>query len=131
MQLVVFDGVCHFCNAAVHFIIARDPTAIFVFTPMQSDFGQQNLRLHGISTLDTDTLLLIKDGQAYVRSDAALQIAGELSGYWYLFKVCKVVPRPVRDWCYGIFARHRYALFGKKSSCMIPTAAVKDRFVGL
>lgn len=131
MQLVVFDGVCHFCNAAVHFIIARDPSAIFVFTPMQTELGQHTLRLHGISTLDTDTLLLVKDGQAYVRSEAALQIASKLSGFWYLFNVCKILPRPVRDGCYGIFARNRYALFGKKTSCMIPTAAVKDRFVGV
>lgn len=129
-HLVVFDGVCNFCNGAVNFIIKRDPAAKFVFTPLQTELAQQTLRTHGISNEGTDTLLLVKNGQAYVWSDAALEIAKDLGGFWYLFNIFKVVPRPVRDWCYRLFARNRYKLFGKASQCRVPTAADKDRFVG-
>ncbi len=128
-HIVVFDGVCNFCNSAVNFMIKRDPSAKFAFTPMQSELGEQLLRLHGISTEDTDTLLLIKQGKAYVRSNAALEIAKDLSGYWYLLNVLKVLPRPIREGCYRLLARNRYRLFGKKDSCMVPTAGVKDRFL--
>tara|TARA_R110002126_G_scaffold268921_6_gene412558 strand:- start:611 stop:1009 length:399 start_codon:yes stop_codon:yes gene_type:complete len=127
--LVVFDGVCNFCNGAVNFIIKRDPAAKFVFTPMQSELGRQTLLAHGISTEGSATLLLVKNGQAFAWSDAALEIAKDLRGYWYLFNVFKVIPRPVRDWCYRLFGRYRYKMFGKANHCRVPTAAEKDRFL--
>ncbi|WP_342745174.1 hypothetical protein [Arsukibacterium tuosuense] len=40
-----------------------------------------------------------------------------------------MVPRPVRDWCYRLFARNRYKLFGKANECRVPTEAEKDRFL--
>ena len=35
-HIVIFDGVCNFCNGAVNFIIKRDPKRVFLFTPMHS-----------------------------------------------------------------------------------------------
>lgn len=130
-HLVVFDGVCNFCNGAVNFIIERDPSGKFVFTPMQSGFAQEILRSHGIANVDVDTILLVKNGQAFIRSNAALEIARDLSGYWYLLNIFKIVPRPVRDWFYRIFARNRYMLFGRTDSCMVPTPDVQNRFIGM
>ena len=127
--LIIFDGVCSFCNGAVNFIIRRDAAGKFAFTPMQSDFAQATLRSYGITNVGVDTFLLIKDGQAHVWTDAALEIAGDLDGYWYLFNILRVVPRPVRDWFYRVFARNRYALFGRTATCMVPTAEVRGRFI--
>ncbi|MDX1538048.1 thiol-disulfide oxidoreductase DCC family protein [Arsukibacterium sp.] len=127
--LVIFDGVCNFCNGAVDFIIKRDPAAKFVFTPMQSEPAKQIMQTYSISSGGPATLVLIKQGKAYVWSDAALEIAKDLSGYWSLFRVLKVIPRPFRDWCYRLFARNRYKMFGKASQCRVPTAADKDRFL--
>ena len=79
-NIVVFDGVCNFCNGAVKFIIKRDPDGRFAFTPMQSDLARQLLLEHGVRNDGVDTFMLVKDGQSYVFSDAALEIARELTG---------------------------------------------------
>ena len=130
-DIVIFDGVCNFCNGAVKFIIKRDPDGRFAFTPMQSDLARQLLLEHGVRNDGVDTFMLVKDGQSYVFSDAALEIARELTGFWYLFNVFRIVPSSIRNYLYKLFARHRYTLFGKRDACMVPTDAVKSRFVGI
>lgn len=42
-----------------------------------------------------DTFLLVKDGQRFDRTDAALEIAKDLSGLWHWLCVFKVLPRPL------------------------------------
>jgi len=128
-HIVIFDGVCRFCSGAVRFIIKRDPKGLFAFAPMQSDIAQQLMERHADADLGSDTILLIKNGVCYVRTDAALEIAKDLSGLWFLFRVFKLVPRAVRDYIYRAFARNRYSLFGKRDSCMIPTAELRSRFL--
>ena len=130
-HIVIFDGVCNFCNGAVNFIIKRDPEGLFVFTPMQSDLASELMEQHQIDTLGLDTLILIKGGQCYIFSTAALEITKGLTGFWYLFNLFKLVPAPIRDYCYRVFARNRYALFGRQEACMVPTAEVRQRFVGV
>ena len=41
--LVLFDGVCVFCNRSVNFVIAHDPAGRFRFAPLQSNLGQSLL----------------------------------------------------------------------------------------
>ena len=128
-HIVIFDGVCNFCNGAVNFIIKRDPTGRFVFTPMQSPVGQELIEQFGAEMGGVDTFLLVKDGQCFERTDAALEITKDLSGLWHWLRVFKVLPRPLRDFFYRLFARNRYRLFGRRETCMVPTASVRERFL--
>lgn len=130
-HIVIFDGVCNFCNGAVNFIIKRDPNNKFVFTPMQSDLAKELIERHGIKNVGIDTFLLIKDGKSYIWSNAALEVVKDLTGFWYLCLVFKVVPRPIRDVFYRVFARNRYALFGRRQKCMVPTSELLNRFIGI
>jgi predicted DCC family thiol-disulfide oxidoreductase YuxK len=130
-NIVIFDGVCNFCNGSVNFIIKRDPEGVFAFTPMQSDLAKELMEKHQIFNVGIDTFLLIKDGQCFIFSSAALEIAKDLTGFWYLFKILKLIPAPVRDFFYKLFARNRYKLFGRKEHCMVPTTAIRSRFVGI
>jgi predicted DCC family thiol-disulfide oxidoreductase YuxK len=50
---------------------------------------------------------------------------------WTLFLIAYVIPRPVRDFFYNLFARYRYRLFGKYDSCLIPSPEVKSRFLDM
>ncbi len=128
-HIVIFDGVCNFCNGAVNFIIKRDPAGRFVFTPMQSPIGQGLIENYGAELAGLDTFLLVKDGHCYERTDAALEITKDLTGFWYLFRIMKILPRPFRDYFYRLFARNRYALFGRRDTCMLPTESVRERFL--
>jgi predicted DCC family thiol-disulfide oxidoreductase YuxK len=130
-HIVIFDGVCNFCNGAVNFIINRDPEGIFAFTPMQSDLAHELMNKHKIHSVGTDTFLLIKNDQCFVFSSAALEIAKDLTGFWYIFGIFKLVPSIVRDFFYKAFARNRYTLFGRQEVCMIPAEEVRSRFVGI
>ncbi|MBV1879098.1 MAG: DUF393 domain-containing protein [Pseudomonadales bacterium] len=127
--VIVFDGLCNFCNGAVNFIIRRDPEGVFAFTPMQSDFAQGLIAQQQIKNVGVDTFLLVKEGECYVFSSAALEIARDLTGYWYLFGVFRFLPAVLRDFFYKLFARNRYRLFGKRTSCMVPSRETRGRFV--
>lgn len=129
--IVLYDGVCHFCNGSVQFIIKRDPEEKFVFAPIQSELAKQLMQEHCAQYPELDSLVLIKHGRCYLWSDAALEITRDLTGFWYLFWLFKVVPRVIRDYGYRCFARHRYRLFGRRESCLVPDARLKRRFLGI
>ncbi|MCE5040783.1 DUF393 domain-containing protein [Mammaliicoccus sciuri] len=42
--------------------------------------------------------------------------------------VLLIVPKPIRDFFYRIFANNRYKWFGK-NNCIIPTSEIKKRFL--
>lgn len=130
-HIVIFDGLCNLCNGAVNFIIKRDPNAIFVFTPIQSDLADKLMRDHQIISAEIDTFLLIKNGKAHIRTDAALEITKDLSGLWFLFRVFRIIPPSLRDILYRLIAKNRYKLLGKRDECMIPTQELRERFIGV
>ena len=129
--IVIFDGVCNFCNGSINFIINRDPEAKFAFTPMQSETAEVLVKKYGVFNVGKDTLMLIKNGECFMWSSAALEIAKDLSGPWSLFYAFIIIPVPLRDFFYKVFARYRYKLFGKRTECMIPSEEVRSRFIEL
>ena len=127
--IIIFDGVCNLCNQAVNFIIRRDDNAIFLFTPMQSQYAQNLLKQHHLDNFDGDSVLLIKAGACYLRTNAALEIAKDLDGLWFMFNILKIIPSAVRDFFYNLLAHNRYRLFGQRNHCMVPTDEVRKRFI--
>ncbi len=127
--IVLFDGVCNFCNGSVNFIIEHDREKYFKFAPLQSEAGQKLLAEYSIDKNVTDSVVLIENGEAYVRTTAALRIAKKLSGAWKLFYGFIVVPDFIRDVFYKLFAKYRYKMFGKKDACMMPTPEIRARFI--
>ena len=129
--LVLFDGVCNFCNASVHFIVDRDPARRFRFAALQSAAGAAALRAQGRAPAagDPDSIVLIEGGRVYERSAAALRIARHLRFPWPLLYAFVVVPRPLRDLVYRLIARNRYRWFGRTEECRVPTPALRERFL--
>jgi predicted DCC family thiol-disulfide oxidoreductase YuxK len=127
--VVLFDGVCNLCNGTVQFIIAHDPSAHFRFAALQSEASRRLLGETQMRGTLPDSVVLVEDGCVYSRSTAALRIARRLSLPWPLLFALIVVPRPLRDMVYDLIARHRYAWFGKRDSCMMPTPELGARFL--
>ena len=127
--IILFDGVCNLCNGAVQFAIERDPTAIFRFASLQSDFGQSILAQNVVDTEGGDTIVLLENGKVYDRSTAALRVARQLSGWIKYLYVFIFVPKFIRDFVYKIVAKNRYRWFGKQESCWLPTKELKARFL--
>jgi predicted DCC family thiol-disulfide oxidoreductase YuxK len=138
--VVLFDGVCNFCDASVNFVIEHDTAGYFKFAPLQSDAGKRLSEEHGLSSkmgkaepaddlIPIDSVILIEDGEAYTHSTAALRIARHLGAPWSWLYAFIIVPARVRDIFYRLFARHRYRIFGRKDECMLPSPEVKARFL--
>jgi len=136
--VVLFDGVCNFCDASVNFVIEHDRDGYFRFAPLQSDAGVKLAAEYGLNSKvandktdhdSIDSVILIEDDEAYTHSTAALRIARHLRRPWSWLYVCVVVPTPVRDFFYRLFAKYRYRIFGRKDECMLPTPDVRARFL--
>ena len=128
-SIILFDGVCNLCNGAVNFVIKRDPRNVFKFTPLQEKQGVLLLKKHAVDARKLDSIVLIENGNVYIKSSAALRIAKKLSGLWPLFFVLLIIPSFIRDGVYDFIAKNRYKWFGKKEQCMIPTPGLREKFL--
>ena len=130
---ILFDGVCNLCNGFVQFVIRHDPAGRFRFAALQSPAGQALLAAHGslppAALASPESVVLVQGGHLYSHSTAVLRIAGQLGGPWRLAAAGWLLPRPWRDALYRWVARHRYRWFGRQESCMLPTPALRNRFL--
>lgn len=132
--IVLYDGVCGFCNGVVRFVLRRDPSGRFRFASLQSAYARDVLRRHGRSPDALDTFYLVRDPgtpaeRVIARSDAALALLGALGGAWSVLAALRVLPRAVRDVVYGLVARNRYRIFGRLDACELPRPEWRDRFI--
>jgi predicted DCC family thiol-disulfide oxidoreductase YuxK len=125
--ILYFDGVCGLCNRLVDWLVRRDRTGQLRFAPLQG--ATAAARLPAGWAEDLATVVLERDGRLSARSSAALEAVALLGGPWRAASLLKVVPRPLRDACYGWVARHRYAWFGRREACRVPSEAERARFL--
>lgn len=127
--IVVFDGVCKFCSATVQFILKNDVRGRIRFTPFQSRLGRSLMEQHGLDPDDVGSILFVKGDRGFMRSDAALEIAGDLRWRWRWLRVFRIVPRFLRDLVYDVIAKNRYRWFGQHDSCFVPAKEIRARFL--
>jgi predicted DCC family thiol-disulfide oxidoreductase YuxK len=128
-SVVLFDGICHLCDGAVHFINKKEKSPEFHFAPLQSDTAKTLLTQYGYPDHFLDGLVLIEKNRAYDRSSACLRIAGRLKLPWSLFFCLLIIPKWIRDPVYQAIAKFRYRYFGRKSSCTLPQGVEESRFL--
>jgi predicted DCC family thiol-disulfide oxidoreductase YuxK len=128
-SIILFDGVCNFCNGAINFTLKRNKKADIFFAPLQSAAGQKLLAQYHLPVDSLESFVFIENDKTYNRSTAALKVCRHLRGLWPLCYGFIIVPKFIRDGIYNWVAKNRYKWFGKKDSCMIPTPEVKARFL--
>lgn len=128
-KILLFDGVCNLCNSSINFVIKHDKNDVFRFTALQEEPGKSLLKQYSIDPKDTDSIVLIENGKAYVKSSAALKAAKHLDGGWPLLYGFIIIPAFIRNVVYDFIAKNRYKWYGKKDSCMIPTPELKAKFL--
>ncbi|MEP7237953.1 MAG: thiol-disulfide oxidoreductase DCC family protein [Ferruginibacter sp.] len=127
--VILFDGVCNFCNSAVNFTIKRNKKANIVFAPMQSAAGEKLLQQYNLEENDMKSFIFIENDTVYKQSTGALKVCRHLRGLWPLCYGFIIVPKFIRDGIYNWIAKNRYKWFGVRQECMIPTPQVKARFL--
>ncbi|QDO94832.1 thiol-disulfide oxidoreductase DCC family protein [Formosa sediminum] len=129
-KLVLFDGVCNLCDSSVQFIIKHDKKNIFKFTTLQGESAKTLITAFKIDTSKTDSILLYTPKhRLYSKSTAALKIASQLNFPINLLSIFLIIPKFIRDYVYDFIAKNRYKWYGKKEACMIPTKALKVKFL--
>ena len=132
--VLLYDGVCGFCNKTVQMILERDRRGTMRFAALQSDYGRAVVERHA-SLRGVDSVVYVENAngggveRVFVRSDAALKVVAYLGGFWKIFLAAYVIPKPLRDYFYDLFARNRYRVFGKYDACMLPPPEVRSRFL--
>lgn len=128
-SVIIFDGVCHLCNASVDFVMKRDQKKIFRYTANQMGAGQTILRDNGIDPDQIQTVYLYENNILYSKSSAALRIAKNLGFPYNLAFGLIIIPAFIRDFIYDLIAKNRYKWFGKKETCRLPTAEERALFL--
>jgi len=132
--VLLYDGLCGFCDWTVQFVLARDRRGVMRFATLQGEFARQVVARHP-ELAGVDSLILVERDEAtgtervFARSTGALRVARYLGGIWNLTLALYVIPRAVRDWAYDVFARHRYRVFGRYATCPVPAPAQRERFL--
>ncbi len=128
-HIILFDGVCNFCNYWVNFILKRDKKNYFKFASLQSESGQALLKKNGLPRDDFDSFILIAENKIYKKSEAAFIVAKRLSGISKIILPFKILPTRFTDLVYDFIANNRYKFFGKREFCRIPSPDEKNRFI--
>ena len=127
--IVLFDGVCNFCNSAINLVIKNDKKETIRYTPLQSTAGQLLLQQYQLPLSCMKSFIFIDNGKVYTKSTAALQVAKRMKGAWPLLFGFIIIPKFIRDGVYDYIATNRYKWFGAQQQCMVPTEAVRSKFL--
>ena len=129
-KIILFDGVCNLCDSAVQFVIQHDTKDVFRFVALQSELGQEILHHIGINPNNIDSIILYEPGIAYYyKSQAALQIAKSLGGYFHFGTIFRIIPTRISNQLYDYIAKNRYKWYGKKDNCLVPTKELQSKFL--
>ncbi len=132
-RLVLFDGVCGFCDRSVRWLIERDSQARPRFAPLQGETAAALRARHPQIPETLETMVYVeRDGGAervHLRSEAVLRICAELGRPWRALSWALWLPRWLTDLAYRLLARVRYRVFGKLDACALPGPGERGRFL--
>ena len=127
--ILVFDAQCLLCNGWVRFVLRHDRQGVFCFAAIQGATGQTLLHQAGLQVEGLQTLLLVDGAQSWQHTSAIFRVLHQLGWPWRAAWVGWLVPAVLRDTLYRWVARHRYRIFGRTDTCMVPPPEVKARFL--
>jgi predicted DCC family thiol-disulfide oxidoreductase YuxK len=131
--IILFDGVCNFCNTWVDILLRIDTKGVYKLTPLQSKLGQSLLQSIGKDADDISSIVLVEtDGKTYyTKSDCVLQVVSQLGLPFELaMNVLKfTIPPFIRDTIYDTVSENRYSLLGQRDVCRSGDPIYNDRFI--
>ena len=129
LNIVCFDGVCGICNSWVDFLIKKDPSKELRYCPLQSEIIHKSLRQQGVDPKKLETIVFLKKGEVFVKSDAALEILKVIKFMPWLVSLALIFPKFIRNIVYDLIAKNRYRIMKPKDECRLPTEEERDLFI--
>lgn len=128
-KIVMFDGVCNFCNYWVRFIFKWNKKRDIYFLPLQ-DKRTATLLPKNLTEKEMETVVYYRAGEVFTHSTAALKIGSELNILSrILSNMGLLIPKKIRDSIYSFIGKRRYTWFGKKENCPLPSTALRKQFL--
>ena len=113
------DGDCGLCHRLATFIDKRLAKGQELgYRPIMSEDAQRVIATLPPKLRDADTVYLIRNGKAYIRSAAGIR--GLLYMRWYYkmwFPIVWLVPLPIRNIVYRFIAKYRHKIFEQPKVC--------------
>lgn len=134
-DILLYDGVCGFCNWIVAFVWPRDRERRFRYAPLQGATARTILARHGRDATALDTVVVVVDAgtpseRLLDRASAGLYVLAALGAGWRLLgAVLRIVPGPLLEVAYRLVAANRYRVFGRLDACPLPGPDVRERFI--
>jgi predicted DCC family thiol-disulfide oxidoreductase YuxK len=125
--LLLFDGDCAFCNAAVRFAIREDQARRLSFAPLAGPLAKSLLAQAPLGCRE-DTIVFVHAGGREIKARAVAGILMHSGGLWVLAgKLLWFVPSRIANAGYDFVGRIRYRLGGRReNACALLPA---DRLV--
>lgn len=124
----LFDSDCVLCEGGVQYTLKHEKSPSIHFVSIQSPAGRDLAIKHGVDPDDPKTFLFIESGVALQKSDGVFALARHLNGPARIILAGVIIPKPIRDFLYGLVAKHRYRVFGRTKVCKLPDPHTRHRF---
>ena len=107
-DIVLFDDQCKKCNRWAEFIRRRNSESSITLIGQNSPEGEEIMQAIPSMLADHDSIFLISSrGDWYSKSAAIWRLCRKLRFPWPLASSMVLVPWPIRDYFYDVYARMR------------------------
>ena len=139
-NVILYDGVCNFCNTWVDIILKIDFQKKFRYAALQSDAGGKLLEQIGKEKDDISSVVLVKQVKGgdenaykgYFKSSCVTEVIKELNLPALspaAVLLSNVLPLGLKDVAYETVARNRYNFLGKRNTIERLNNLNADRFL--
>ncbi len=130
-ERIFYDGDCGVCHWSVRFVARRDPGGqAFRFAPLGGETFDRRVPSEVRRDLPDTIVVQTAGGEVLLRSRAVVHILRRLGRPWpALGRLLALVPRPIRDLGYDLFARvRRYLAARPDGVCPLLPPELAARF---
>lgn len=127
--IVLYDGTCGLCHKSVKWILRHEDDHEIQFAPLQGSTAAALRTKHPEIPENVDTVVLVEDGKARLRSKAFFYISRHLRRPWRFMYKLRWLPAVVMDLGYRFVAAIRYRVWGRADACELPSPEQRQRFL--
>ena len=127
--IVLYDGTCGLCHRSVKFILRHEADHELQFAPLQGPTAAELRAKYPEIPDNIDTVVLVENGRARLRSKAFMYLAHHLRRPWRWGHGFRWVPAFLADLGYRFIAAIRYRIWGRVDACELPSPEHRVRFL--
>ncbi len=127
--LLLYDGTCGLCHKSVKWLLHHERDHALRFAPLQGPTGDAMRAKYPNIPTSIDSVVLIANDRAYLRSKAFMHVAQHLRAPWRWAYAFRWMPGFVMDLGYRLVASLRYRIWGRADLCDLPSPENRKRFI--